>query len=137
MNATAFAALKRNLEADFSFTGAYLENTLVGFSIAYSHHNIMEAGYVGLDYNHNTSHAIYQRLLYHYVAQAIDRQVSQLQLGRTSELIKSSLGARPVEMKLYAKHKRPLTNMLMGAILNKVAPSEYELRRPFRSGFEI
>lgn len=137
MNATVFAKLKEGLKDDFSFMGAYLENQLVGFSIAYFHKNIMEAGYVGLDYTYNTDYAIYQRILYNYVAQAIERQVSQLQLGRTSELIKSALGAQPVAMKLYAKHKRPLINMIMGAALTKVSASDFELRRPFKSGFEV
>ncbi len=137
MNANVFVALKENLGYDFSFVGAYLNEELVGFSIAYFHNNIMEAGYVGLDYNYNTDYAIYQRLLYHYVEQAIERKMLQLQLGRTSELIKSALGAKPVDMKLYAKHKRPLTNLIMGAVLNKVSPSDYELRRPFKSGFEV
>lgn len=137
MNATVFAALKENLDQNFSFVGAYLNEELVGFSIAYFHNDIMQAGYVGLDYTYNTEYAIYQRILYHYVEQAIDRKVIQLQLGRTSELIKSALGAKPIDMKLYAKHKRPITNLIMGAVLNKVAPSDYELRRPFKSGFEV
>jgi len=137
MNAKVFAELKRNLAANFSFIGVFLEQQLVGFSIAYFHNNVMEAGYVGIDYTYNIDHAIYQRLLYNYVEQAISKKVYQLQLGRTSELIKSALGARPVDMKLYAKHKRPITNLIMGAILNKVSPSDYELRRPFKSGFEV
>ncbi len=137
MNATVFTRLKERLIDDFSFMGAYLQNKLVGFSIAYFHRDIMEAGYVGLDYTVNTDYAIYQRILYNYVEQAIERKVTQLQLGRTSELIKSALGAKPVNMKLYAKHKRPLTNLVMGAVLNKVSPSDFELRRPFKSGFEV
>jgi hypothetical protein len=137
MDASVFAELKKNLKDDFSFMGVYLENKLVGFSIAYFHKNIIEAGFVGLDYTLNVDYAIYQRILYNYVEQAIERKASQLQLGRTSELIKSALGARPVDMKLYAKHKRPLTNLIMGAVLNKVTPSDYELRRPFKSGFEV
>lgn len=137
MNAIVFAALKENLDNNFSFSGAYFKEDLVGFSIAYFHNDIMEAGYVGLDYNYNTEYAIYQRILYQYVEQAIEREVIQLQLGRTSELIKSALGAKPIDMKLYAKHKRPLTNLIMGAVLNKVSPSDYELRRPFKSGFEV
>ncbi|MGI9550126.1 MAG: hypothetical protein ACR2MT_02910 [Aurantibacter sp.] len=130
-----FAAFKKNLGITFSIRGLFYENKLVGFSTAFFHRGIMEANYVGIDYAYNLEYGVYQRLLYDYVDQAITNGSKELQLGRTSELIKSSLGARPINMKLYAKHKMALTNMLMSTILGFVSPSKFELRKPFKANF--
>lgn len=130
-----FAAFKKNLGPSFSMRGLFYNKDLIGFSTAFFHKGIMEANYVGLDYSYNLEFAVYQRLLYDYVEQAITNGVQELQLGRTSELIKSSLGARPINMKLYARHKLVLTNMVMATILGFVSPSKFELRRPFKANF--
>ncbi|NND89021.1 MAG: hypothetical protein HKM28_07235 [Flavobacteriaceae bacterium] len=131
-----FHAFKTHLGDSFLFRAAFFQNEMIGFSTSFIHNGIMEAIYVGIDYEHNIERAVYQRLLYDYVDQAIKRVVEELQLGRTSELIKSSLGARPVNMTLYAKHKKPLPNMLMTAVLAHVSPSKFELRQPFKTNFK-
>jgi len=131
-----FSAFKQNLGDAFSFRAAFFEGELVGFSTAFVHNDVMEATYVGIDYNYNVERAIYQRLLYDYVDQAINAGVKELRLGRTSELIKSSLGAEPVDMTLYAKHKKRLSHLLMSSILSFVSPSKFELRQPFKADFK-
>ena len=52
---------------------------------------------------------------------------------RTAEEIKSSLGAEPVDMKLYAKHKNSVSNKLIKPFLESISPSEFELRKPFKA----
>lgn len=131
----SFAELKKNLLNSFSFRGLFLEQELIGFSTSFLHKGVMEANYVGIDYKYNTDYCIYQRLLYDYVYQAIQNNASELQLGRTSELIKSALGAEPVNMKLYAKHKKAISNVLMSSFLCFVSPSKFELRKPFKVNF--
>lgn len=135
MEAQTFAALKRELGALFIFKGLFKDNLLVGFSTAFLNGTVLEANYVGIDYELNETHAIYQSLLYDYVAEAINNSVSSLYFGRTSELLKSSLGAVPVPMSLFAKHKNPITHALMASILKKVSASPYELRKPFKAAF--
>ena len=83
-----------------------------------------------------TSYFIFRdKLLYDYVEQAIQGRAKDLQLGRTSELIKSALGAIPTNMKLYVKHKSGVSNLLLKPIIHSISPSEFELRRPFKSNF--
>ena len=131
----AFGAFKKVLGDAFSFRAAFHEDTMVGFSTSFFHNGIMEANYVGMDYHVNQDLAVYQRMLYDYVEQGISRQVTELQFGRTSELLKSSLGAEPVNMTLFARHKATIPNIFMASMLRNVSPSEFELRKPFKSKF--
>ncbi len=131
----AFPFLKKELGAAFSLCAVFKEEKLIGFSTAILNGKTMEANYVGMDYDYNFEYAVYERLLYDYVEQAIAKGASELHLGRTSELIKSALGAVPVEMKLYAKHKAPLTNLFLSKVLGCISPSPFELRKPFKVDF--
>jgi hypothetical protein len=132
---STFVSIKKALGDAFSFRAVFKDDIMVGFSTGFVQNNTFEANYVGLDYSVNFDYAVYQRLLYDYVEQAIDKNVKELHLGRTSELIKSALGAEPVDMKLYAKHKAPLSHLLMSSILHFISPSTFELRKPFKANF--
>lgn len=131
----AFKALKECLGDTFICKGAFVNETLVGFSTAFLNGTTLEASYVGLNYNYNTKHALYERLLYDYVEEAILQKATLLHLGRTSELIKSALGATPQPMTLYAKHTSKFKNALLKPILENITPSEFELRMPFKANF--
>lgn len=135
MTADCFAVLKENLKEKFSFTALFYKNQIIGFSTAFLNGNVLEANYVGFDYDLNVSKGIYQRLLYDYISQAIENKVLQIHLGRTSELLKSSLGAVPVPMVLYAKHSSKLKNFIMAGVLKKLSASPYELRKPFKAKY--
>lgn len=136
LNAQAFANLKRNLGNDFSFRAAWLDDRLVGFSTALFNRNVIEANFVGLDYDFNKELSVYQRFLYDYVEQGLNRGVAELQLGRTAELVKSQIGALPTNMKLYAKHRKGVSNFLLKPIIQSISPSEFELRVPFKENFK-
>ncbi len=131
----AFKALKEKLGEAFICKGAFMDDMLIGFSTAFVNGNTLEASYVGLDYNYNTHYALYERLLYNYVEEAIQQGAILLNLGRTSELIKSALGATPQHLTLYAKHTSKFKNVLVKPILEKIAPSTFELRKPFKVDF--
>lgn len=135
LNVKTFANFSEKLGEVFVLKGAFLDDKLVGFSTSFKNGESLEANYVGLDYQYNIDYSVYQRLLYDYVEQAIDRKVKDLQLGRTSELIKSSIGATPTNMKLYVKHKSSVSNLLLKPIIQSISPSEFELRKPFKSNF--
>ena len=128
----AFAKLKENLGENFLLRAAFLEDELVGFSTSLLNNGILEANYVGINYELNYEKAIYQRLLYDYIEQSIILNIKELHLGRTSELIKSSLGALPENMNLYAKHNNTIHNFMMKPIFHFISPSKFELRKPFK-----
>jgi len=135
LNARAFANLKRNLDDKFSFRSAWLNDELVGFSTALLNRDLIEANFVGLDYNFNKEYSVYQRFLYDYVEQGLKSRAKELHLGRTAELIKSQIGALPTNMMLYAKHRKSVSNLLLKPIVQSISPSEFELRIPFKANF--
>ncbi|MBW1297297.1 hypothetical protein [Aquimarina litoralis] len=132
LDARTFKNLKETLKDSFVFKGYFLKDILVGFTSAFVLKDAVEANHIGIDYSFNKSHSIYQRMLYEYVDLAISRRVRELRLGRTAEIIKSSVGAKPVEMKLYARHGNSISNQLIKPLIELISPSEYEIRNPFK-----
>lgn len=136
LNVQTFVKLKHNLGSDFSFRGAWLNEEMVGFTTALFNDNVIEANFVGLDYRFNKEHCVYQLFLYDYVKQGLNRGMNELHLGRTAELVKSQIGALPTNMKLYAKHRKSVSNLLLKPIIQSISPSEFELRIPFKENFK-
>ena len=136
MTPETFAACKKNLGEDFLFKAYFSKDLLVGFSTSFKNAISFDANYVGLDYDNNVQFDIYQRILYDYVEEAIKANVTELQFGRTSELIKSAVGAEPRDMTIYIKHKRKLSNLILKNVIQSVAPSPFELRKPFKANFK-
>ncbi|HMZ67670.1 MAG TPA: hypothetical protein PLF66_26525, partial [Leptospiraceae bacterium] len=132
LNANSFLYLKQNLGEDFILKGYFLGNELIGFSSSFLFDSILDANYVGINYELNRDFAIYQRMLYDYIDLAIERGCKELRFGRTAEEIKSSVGAVPVPMKLFIRHKNPIANRILKAIVATIHPSSYELRKPFK-----
>lgn len=137
LNSIAFYRFKKELTNQFIFKAAFLEDKMVGFCTSFFHNNVLEANYVGIDYEHNFNKSIYQRLLYEYIDIALTLGVEELQLGRTSELIKSAIGAVPENMKLYAKHRSTIPNLLLKPVFHFISPSKFELRQPFKTEYTL
>ncbi len=134
LNAEAFISLKRNLSDKFLVKGYLLKDKLVGFSSAFVFDSVLDANFVGIDYELNQELAVYQRMLYDFVDFAILNQCKEIRFGRTAEEIKSSIGAKPVNMVLLIKHRNIFTNYILKSIIGKNKPSTYSLRNPFKSG---
>ena len=132
LTAQAFANFKRNLGDDFIFNGYFLDGKLVCFSTAFKLGDVIDANYVGINYKLNQHYALYPRMLYDFVRLAIEQKATTLRLGRTAEEMKSSIGAEPVDMRLYIRPKKSLSNQLIRPIFSAVKPSDFALRKPFK-----
>ena len=71
-------------------------------------------------------------MLYDYVTLGIERQVKEINFGRTAGEIKSTLGAVPQELTCYIRHKKSVANFLFKPFLKKVKPTVFEQRFPFK-----
>ena len=136
LNGDAFVFLKENLKDNFIIQGYFLKDELVGFSSAFIFNDIVDANYVGINYSLNQEHAIYQRMLYDYVELAINSKCKELRFGRTAEEIKSTVGAEPVNMKLYIRHQSSIKNSLLKPVFGSITPSSFELRNPFKAEYQ-
>ena len=135
LNATTLLEVKRALSDQFYFRGYYIEHRLIGFSTATAFDDVLDGNFIGLDYDFNKEYSVYQRILYDFVEHAIKIDAKYLKIGRTAEEIKSGIGALPVEMVFYAKHRNKITNAVLKPFVSNLKPSEYNLRKPFKASY--
>jgi len=135
LNASTLLEIKRALGKNFFFNGYYLGDRLIGFSTTTAFEDVLDGNFIGLDYDYNQEYAVYQRMLYDFVKHAITIGAKQVKIGRTAEEIKSGVGAVPVEMKFYAKHRNKVKNALLKPFVANLKPSTFELRKPFKAEY--
>lgn len=114
------------------FRGYFLNGELVGFSAAFTVGNKLDAQFVGIDYARNQEYGIYLRMLVDLLDVAIGNRLRRLDLGRTAEQAKSTIGARPVKMLVPVKHRNHVANKLIGPFIRKLRPAAFEERSPFK-----
>lgn len=82
--------------------------------------------YIGVDYAVNEQAPVYLRLLHATVADAISLGCRRLSLGRTALEPKARLGAKPLPLSVWVRHRVSLMNWalapLLGAIPHDEAP---------------
>ena len=89
--------------------------------------------FLGLDYALNAQFPLYFRLLLAVVQDAIELGCRTLSLGRTALEPKAKLGAKPVELKVWLRHRIPALNYLMRNLLVAVPHETAPERNPFKS----
>jgi hypothetical protein len=131
LNVLSLAHMIQRKPQDFFVTGLFYENTLMGFFTAVRSKENMEAHVIGIDYENNREHCVYQRILYEYIRLGIQLKCNRIIFGRTAAEIKSTVGAMPVDLTCSIYHPRTISNALLNLILNYVKPSEYPHRNPW------
>ena len=127
--------LRGALGDDFVLRGYFLGDELVGFMSGFVDGDTLEAHVVGVDYQLNRDHGVYCRMLYDYLQVALERGVSRVNYGRTADEIKSSLGAVPVGMTCYVRHRERTLNKLLPALARYVRLPKAPLREPFKKAW--
>lgn len=135
LNAQYFEACAKQFKDEFVLQAYYLKNEFIGFSTCFLLPEMVDCNYVGINYDYNRTYALYQRMLYDFVKLGIEKKKKKIQFGRTAELIKSGLGAVPVNMKLYGRHRSSIANMIVRPIISSIKPTEFELRKPFKKEY--
>lgn len=132
LNLDTYIQLKELYPDDFIVKTYWLNNTMVGFMSGMINQKKLDAHFIGIDYELNKEHAIYSRMLYDYVKLGIEKGLSQVNFGRTSGEIKSTLGALPQELTFYVRHKKSVANFFFKPFLNRIKPKPFEQRSPFK-----
>jgi hypothetical protein len=132
LDARAFAALKARLGDRFAFVGYFLDSRLVAFNTRFHLGDALDSHYFGLDYGVTRRYALYRSMLYDDIAAAIDRGARRVLFGRTSQPVKSSLGAVPQRMFWFGRAASPLATGVMIHLMRRFTPVA-PLHDPFRS----
>lgn len=127
-------ALKQTFPDDFKLTAYYLENELIGYYTTIKNYDELEAHFLGFDPAYNRDYQIYLNILYDIVSTAIEVKAHHIVFARTATEIKSSVGAVPVEMYCYARHRSRLSNKILQPMVEYLQPKRdtWVIRRPFK-----
>jgi predicted N-acyltransferase len=132
-NLKTYKDLKEKFGNDYILKTYWLEDEIVGFISGVINQESLDAHFVGIDYHLNREYAIYQRMLYDYVEIAIQKKIKTLNFGRTASEIKSSVGATPQDLTMYLRHKKSITNRILKLFLQRVQPTPFQQKIPFKS----
>lgn len=128
-----FVKQKKIFKERYVLFAYFLNGNLVGFNSLYCNENSGDVHYVGLNYEVNKTHAVYQRMLYDMIECGIGKGFTHLHFGRTATEIKSSVGATPVWVSGLIKFKNPLINYWIAQPLSAaIKPKDFVLRNPFK-----
>ncbi|MFN0189498.1 MAG: hypothetical protein ACKVQV_12425 [Bacteroidia bacterium] len=125
-------SLSKRLKSNIEFKGILLNGKLLAFMAGIKDHEHFEAHHIGIDYEYNMSHSLYQNILYAYIEMAILAKSPLISFGRTALEMKTTVGATIHTYQAYIK----LNNTLLNGIACHMLPSKYEMdwipRNPFR-----
>ena len=134
LNVNYLPGMKAGLGDDFMIFGIFDEGQLVGFYTAFLNHDELEAHFLGFKRELNRTNQIYLNILYNLVELGIKKQVHKIVFARTALEIKSSVGAKAVEMYCYFRHSNAFTNKFLNPLLSYLRPGDKLVpRHPFKS----
>ena len=128
-----FRILKEQLGADFLFYGYFLEEKLIGFSTLIKNGTVMDTYFLGYDDKIQKEKMLYLNMLYDMVAYSINNGFQEIIFARTALEIKSSIGAKAVDMFGFIKHETQIIDRCIGRIFNYLEPDvTWKERNPFK-----
>ena len=132
LNLNTYISLKDCYREDFIVKGYFKNGRLVGFLTALKNKGYLDAHFIGLDYRQNKALAIYPRILNDYIRLGIEKKVEQINLGRTAAEIKTTIGATPLELSCYIKHKNKFVNAMIRPFFKKIQIKNFKQHSPFK-----
>lgn len=132
-NLETYKNLKDKFGQNYILKTYWIHDKIVGFISGIINQSSLDAHFVGIDYQLNREHAIYQRMLYDYIEIAINKKLDTINFGRTASEIKSSVGAEPQDLTMYFRHKKSITNRILKLFLQRVQPTPFQQKFPFKT----
>ncbi len=128
-----FYDLKKNLGEAFCLYGYFDQDKLIGFSTLIKNGEAVDTYFLGYDEEVQKQKLLYLNMLYDMVEFAIQNKSKELILARTALEIKSSVGAKPIAMFGFIKHRNPVLNYFMKWIFTYLQPEiKWHERHPFK-----
>lgn len=128
-----FVEFKRLLHDKFLFYGYFNEGSLIGFNTLIKNGNDIDTYFLGYDDECQREKMLYLNMLYDMVAYSVNKGFSRIIFARTALEIKSSVGAKPIDMSGFIKHNYPFLNLFMSKFFNYFEPQTiWQERNPFK-----
>ena len=128
-----FSTFKQNLGDNFILRGYFLDNQLVGFTSLIRHGKELETYFLGFDNTIQREKMLYLNMLYDIVGCGIAQGFERIILGRTALEIKSSIGAKPVQLNGYMHHSYSIVHQNLSWIFPFLEPkANWIQRHPFK-----
>lgn len=128
-----FVEFKKLLGDKFLFYGYFEENKLIGFNTLIKNGCDIDTYFLGYDETCQREKMLYLNMLYDMIAYSVNKGYSKIIFARTALEIKSSVGAKPVEMFGFIKHSNPVLNFFMARFFKYFEPETiWKARNPFK-----
>lgn len=128
-----FRVLKESLKEKFLFYGYFENEKLVGFNTLIKNGTQMDTYFLGYDGDVQKEKMLYLNMLYDMVAYSINKGFREIVFGRTALEIKSSVGAKSVNMSGLIEHSNSVINKKINRLFDYLEPkTEWKERNPFK-----
>lgn len=128
-----FRVFKEKLQHNFLFYGYFLDDKLIGFNTLIKNGAVMDTYFLGYDASIQQEKMLYLNMLYDMVAHSINRGFKEIIFARTALEIKSSIGAKPQKMYIFAKHSNPIADLALEKVYSYLEPEvAWNERNPFK-----
>jgi hypothetical protein len=128
-----FRIFKETLNDKFLFYGYFLDEKLIGFNTLIKNGDTIDTYFLGYDDTLQRDKMLYLNMLYDMIAYTINKGFKEIIFSRTALEIKSSVGAKPIEMFGFMKHSNSKINKHVHRIFPKLEPKiEWQERNPFK-----
>lgn len=128
-----FRVCKETLKDKFLFYGYFLDQKLIGFNTLIKNGNSMDTYFLGYDDSIQREKMLYLNMLYDMIAYSINKGFKEIIFSRTALEIKSSVGAKPIEMFGFMEHSNSHINKHVYRIFPHLEPTVvWQERNPFK-----
>lgn len=133
LNEDHFEIFKKNLKEEFLFYGYFDNNQLIGFNTLIKNGSDIDTYFLGYDEHCQKEKMLYLNMLYDMIGYSINKKYRRIIFARTALEIKSSVGAKAVNMFGLIKHNNPFLNLFVSRTFGYFEPKmEWQERNPFK-----
>ncbi|NGY36118.1 GNAT family N-acetyltransferase [Flavobacterium sp. XN-5] len=128
-----FELFKTKLKDKFLFYGYFVGEELIGFNTLIKNGKDIDTYFLGYDEVFQRKKMLYLNMLYDMIGFSINKGYRRIIFARTALEIKSSVGAKPLEMYGMIQHSNPVINLFVSKIFSYFEPKmEWNERNPFK-----
>ena len=128
-----FRTLKEIFKDKFLFYGYFIDQQLIGFNTLIKNGPVMDTYFLGYDDTIQREKMLYLNMLYDMIAYSINKGYKEIVFARTALEIKSSVGAKPIDMFGFIAHENLIVNAFMPRIFRYLEPeTPWQQRNPFK-----